>query len=581
MFRQLKKTPYLLLAILAVASCAGPAKLADTPRPQVTRVGQMERLESTHHLIEGIRQRNLDNWQQAIIEYLTAVKKDPGNDAAYFELARAHLMQGQYSDAIRFATQARDLDAKNIHYSMLLADLHLLTENIKEAILIFESLGRNNPNRLDILQRLANTYVFAERPADALSIFERIEKEGGASEMVTVQKLRLLMKLGRSNEAIAEAEKVVRIFPNETLFIETLADLYFDTGQQQRALALIQEYYDRDPENANALFILADHYQKMEDWEKVLNLLGRAFHNPSVETTDKERILYVLYYLVEEKPEYFELTIELAKTFVDQNPSYAQAYNIYGDLLRQAKRNQESREAYKKSTQLDPSNLVVWQQLILADMRLKNFRAMAHHATETTELFFEQPLPFLLLAHANSMLKNYQEALDALKRGLSLVQDNPSLRLEFIIMIADVNHYLGNHGESDRNYELALSLDPNNAGALNNYAYMLSLRGQRLQEAKKMATKAISLSPGNAAFEDTMGWIYFKLGEYQNAKEWIEKAINNSEEPSSTIYEHFGDVLYKLGQKEKALEYWKKAEALGNGSEVLPKKVRDKTYHEE
>ncbi len=575
------KPRYQLIALLLVASCAGPEKVTGPSKPPVATVGEVERLESTYHLIEGIRQRNLGNWQQSVIEHLAAAKKDPTNDAAYYELAKAHLVQGQYLDAIKFVIQAQEIDPKNFHYSLLLADLHLLTQNPKEAIIAFLKLLNHNPGNPDIMQRLANAYIFAERPAEALNIIERLEKQGFATEMITVQKLRLLMKLGRTREAIAEAERVVSIFPDETLFIETLADLYFDTGQQQRALDVIQQYYNNNPENADAIFMLADHYQKTEDWEKVLSLLGGAFHIPSVETAEKERILYVLYYLVEEKPEYLQPTIDLARMFVDQNPTYAQAYNIYGDLLRQAHRNQESRDAYKKSTQLDPSNLVVWQQLIFAEMRLKNFTSMAQYATQATEMFFEQPLPFLLLAHANSMLKNYPKALEALKKGLPLVQDNNDLRLEFIIMIADVNHYLGNHRESDRNYDLALSINPNNAGALNNYAYMLSQRGQRLQDALKMATKAISLSPGNAAFEDTMGWIYFNLGEYQNAKEWIEKAINNSNEPSSTAYEHMGDVLYKLGQKDKALQYWNKAESIGDGSDLLPKKIRDKTYYDE
>ena len=581
MFKFLIKSILVFATSIVVASCAKPQKVIQAHRPQVIEVSEMDKLQSTFHLIEGVRQRNLNNWPQAIVEFLAATEKDPNNDAAYYELAKAHLLQGEYSDAVTFAQHAHRIDPQNIHYALLLADLYVLSENTNGAIEIFEMLSRQHPGRVEFLIRLANTYNYANQPAKALEVYDRIEKEVGPSEMITVQKLRLLMKLGRTREAIAEAEKMVQMFPDETLFLETLADLYYDTGQKGRALEILQQFYDRDPENVNAIFMLADHYQKTEEWDKVLQLLQKGFENPDVETNEKERILYILYYVVDENPEFLDPTIALARAFVDQNPSYAQAYNIYADLLRQADRNEEARDAYKKSTQLDPSNMVVWQQLLFADMRIKDFEAMVEHSEEATELFFEQPLLFLLHAHAHIMLKNYQEALDALTHGLFILQDDPTLRVEFLIMLGDVNHYLGNHRESNRNYELALTLDPENAGALNNYAYMLSLRKERLQEAKEMARKAVSLSPGTSAFEDTMGWIYFQVGDYNNAKLWIEKAINNAEEPSGTVYEHFGDVLYKLGEKDRALEYWKRADKVGDGSELLLKKIKDRTFYEE
>jgi len=581
MFKFFLKSFLLFAIFILVVSCAKPPKAIQAHRPQVIEVGEREKLQSTFHLIEGVRQRNLNNWPQAIVEFLTAIEKDPNNDAAYYELSRAHLFKGENLHAVRFAQHAYRIDQNNIHYALLLADLYVLTENINGAKEIFEILSRQNPNQPEFLIRLANTYIYSQRYEEALDVFNTLEQRFGMSEMISVQKLRLLMQLGRSQEAIAKAENMVKMFPDETLLIETLSDLYFDTGQSDRALALLQEFFDRDPKNVEAIFMLADHYQKIEEWDMVLELLKNAFEDPTVERNEKERILYILFYLVEESPEYLDATLQLARQFVNQNPSHAQAYNIYADLLRQAGRYEESRDAYKKSTQIDPSNLVVWQQLLFADMRINDFEAMVEHSEEATELFFEQPLLFLLHAHAHIMLKNYPEALDALNHGLFLLQDDPNLRVEFLIMLGDVNHYLGNHSESNRNYELALALDPDNAGALNNYAYMLSLRRERLQEALEMATRAVTLSPGTSAFEDTKGWVFFKLGDYNNAKIWIEKAINSAEEPSGTVYEHFGDVLYKLEQKDRALEFWEKAAEIGNGSDVLHKKIKGRTYYED
>jgi tetratricopeptide (TPR) repeat protein len=95
-----------------------------------------------------------------------------------------------------------------------------------------------------------------------------------------------------------------------------------------------------------------------------------------------------------------------------------------------------------------------------------------------------------------------------------------------------------------------------------------------------MSAKSLELDPDNASFQDTYGWIKYKMGDYQQAEVWIKKAMDNTEEPSAVLLEHYGDVLYKLGNKDEALIYWKKALDLvdmendfDEVSEFLQKKV--------
>jgi Tfp pilus assembly protein PilF len=114
---------------------------------------------------------------------------------------------------------------------------------------------------------------------------------------------------------------------------------------------------------------------------------------------------------------------------------------------------------------------------------------------------------------------------------------------------------------------------------LNNYAYYLSLKGADLDKAEKMAKKAVTLEPGNASFEDTYGWVLFMQGKYSEAGEWISKALNSKEETSAEVMEHYGDVQYKLGDVQKALDYWIRAKQKGPGSGQLDKKINDKKYY--
>ena len=116
---------------------------------------------------------------------------------------------------------------------------------------------------------------------------------------------------------------------------------------------------------------------------------------------------------------------------------------------------------------------------------------------------------------------------------------------------------------------------------LNNYAYYLSLQGRDLDKAKKMAEKAVELDPDNASNQDTYGWVLYKLGQYEEALEWIGKSVNNHNTDNAEVLEHYGDVLFKLGREEEALEYWKRAfEAGEGGSEFLEQKANEGIFNE-
>src|SRR5690606_15266341 len=117
--------------------------------------------------------------------------------------------------------------------------------------------------------------------------------------------------------------------------------------------------------------------------------------------------------------------------------------------------------------------------------------------------------------------------------------------------------------ESDVAYSEALGIDSMNVFVLNNYAYYLSLRNEKLDKAEAMSLKSIELQPNEATYEDTYAWILFKLERYDEALVWIKNAISNTELPSATLLDHFGDILFMNGEEKEALKQWKKADKQG------------------
>ena len=146
--------------------------------------------------------------------------------------------------------------------------------------------------------------------------------------------------------------------------------------------------------------------------------------------------------------------------------------------------------------------------------------------------------------------------------------------------LGDAYYYLKNNLASDSCYELALVFDPSNAYVLNNYSYFLSLRGEKLDEALRMSNQANVLSPNNAAYEDTYGWVLYKSGKFSDAKEWIGKALQHGGDEDGAVLEHYGDILFKLDDVNGAVQYWMKAKEKNVESETIDKKIAGRKLYE-
>ncbi len=127
-------------------------------------------------------------------------------------------------------------------------------------------------------------------------------------------------------------------------------------------------------------------------------------------------------------------------------------------------------------------------------------------------------------------------------------------------------------------YTNALRLNPDDASALNNYAYYLSESGGDLDTALKISRKAIDEDPENSSYLDTYAWILFRKQDYKEALEYQEKAMKFSEGPSVELYEHLGDIQFMNGLPEDAVKSWEQGLMLDPDNKLLQKKVKHKTY---
>jgi Tfp pilus assembly protein PilF len=174
--------------------------------------------------------------------------------------------------------------------------------------------------------------------------------------------------------------------------------------------------------------------------------------------------------------------------------------------------------------------------------------------------------------------KDYSSAQASFNRALEVeVTDNKALQAEIYSLLADTYYHTKDYKLSDTHFDKAIALDPQNPVIKNNYAYYLSERNQRLDFAKELSEQSLKISPDEASFLDTYGWILYQLGDYKKAETYVIKAIEKSgEDVSSTLLEHLGDIHFKLNKLSDAIKYWEMALEKDPDNNSLKEKLKTK-----
>jgi tetratricopeptide (TPR) repeat protein len=574
----------LLLAISVATACGSQKKAANESRAgkgqETTDPRLAERV--TSKFIDASKEKILGNFRQAITLYQNCLELNPLHAPSMYEMARLLRMQGSVNDALDLAERAVEIDPNNKWYNVLLASVYEQSGQIGQAIKVLGNLLELYPNELEFMHQMALLYLKETRFADAIAVYDKIERINGTDEDIIIQKQQLYILDGQPQKAIAEIEKLINLYPGESRYYALLADLHLELGNFQEAIANLEKIREFDPQNPYIPITLAEYYFRTENHRQAIAELKSGFANPGLDMDIKFQVLFTYFTDDEIHGEYQEDVAELTEILIATHPNDVRPYSVKANMLIQEEKFEEARDVFRRMLSIDNSSFFIWETMLRINAMLRDTMAMRDESIQAIEIFPLQPLPYLFAGLAYFQLEDYPEAIKMFKNGKDLVVDDDELLAEFFMHLGDTYNRAGQHEASDSAFDQALALDPENSYTLNNYSYYLSLRKERLDVAKEMSAKSLELSPDNKHYLDTYGWILYQMGNYDEAKIWIEKSIENNASEDAVVLEHFGDVLYKLGRKEEALKYWKQALELGGHeiTEFLEDKVRDGRLYE-
>lgn len=559
-------------------SCATSKKSVSTAT--VKKHAQIDEDKFKASYYDGEKQKILGNYDDALRFFRLCLSINPASPAANFEVAEILEYNKRPDSSLAYMGRAVNGDPGNIWYRYFYAQNLQELGRIKEVIKVYEDLIKMHPGNTDIYYKLALAQLQAEQYKEAIETYNSLEQKlGSTDEDISMSKIEIFEKIKEYTKAEDEIQKLINHDPSTPQYYDMLGNLYELEGKNDKAFEEYQKMEELHPHDPMVHLSLANYYKTKNQDQKAFEELEKAFDEPSLDINTKIRIILGLSTFTNSDSVFSQATT-LSQKMVAANPSEPQAHAVYAELLLRNKDLIGARDQYRMAVSEDSNKYNYWSGLLELEGQLSDIKDLEVESRKAIALFPNNAQFYYYNGFSNMQLKNFDAALNAFKTGIFYVLGDSNMLGLFYSNIGDACYYTRKFSASDSAYEEALKINPRNDGVLNNYSYYLSVRDTNLVLAEKMSKKANELHPNYAIYEDTYGWILYMSGKYTDAKEWENKALTDGGEKDATIIEHYGDILFKLGDKDSAVEYWIKAKDKGTNSDLLERKIKDKKLYE-
>ena len=571
--------PVFLLFVLFQLVCTIHDLRADEGTKQKISTAELRRFD--YFFYEGLKLKNAGKFDSSFEMFAHCLEIDSTSSAALFELSSYYIQLNQPEKAVSLMKKAVVFTPENQEYRSTLASLLFNLGMFGEAAEEYEILAKASPNKPELNYYLAESYTRMGEIGKAIDTYDALENILGMNEAFSMQKYQLYMTLTQKENAFGEIKKLAEKFPMESRYPIIIGDLYLQQNDNDQALKYYNKSREIDPESPYYPVSMANYYEKTGQRDSAKHQINAALVNEWLDVDTKLNILarYIVQ-LQRSKQDIDEANI-LFQSLIEQHPDELRLKLVYGEILASQNKLEEARFQYQLVTEIEPENIDAWQQLLKLSLQSQDMDEVIRVCEKCREIFPDVMEFHLYMGIAFNQKKEYQQAIDTYKAAIALTPaENKSIISDFYGQIGDTYFQIKETEKSFEAYEEALKYNDKNIGVLNNYAYYLSLLKRDLTKAERMSAQTIKMEPDYATYIDTYAWIFFIQKNYPLAKLYIEQAISKDRSNSPELVDHYGDILYMSGNKEKALEQWKKAKELGKESATLDRKIAEETYFE-
>lgn len=574
---------FLLILTVLLASCgsSGKAKksVEATAVSQSTLTPEQQR-KYDYYFLEATRLKAKKEYDAAfdLLKHCLAIH--PQAASALYEISQYYMSLKQVPLGQEALEQAVENAPDNFWYSQALASLYQQQSQQDKSIDLLEKMALRFPGKQDPLFNLLDLYGQKENYPKVITTLDRLEQRMGKSEQLTMEKFRIYLQMKDDKKAFREIESLVQEYPMDMRYQVVLGDVYMQNGKKEEAYDTYQKVLAVEPDNAQALFSLATYYDETGQKELYQQQMDTLLLNKKVPAETKLNVMRQFIVQNERDSKDSTQVIILFDRILQQDTDDDQIRMLYAQYLQAKGMEGASIPVLEEVVQIDPTNKAARMTLLGSAIRKEDYKKVINICEPGIEANPEALEFYFYLAIAYNQAERKEDVLAICRRALEHIGEESKKEVvsDFYSIMGDVYHTKKQMAEAYAAYDSALIYNPSNIGALNNYAYYLSVERRDLDKAEEMSYKTVKAEPSNATYLDTYAWILFEKGNYAEARIYIDDAIKSDKEKSSVIIEHGGDIYYMTGDVDGALKYWKQALELGSESKTLKQKIEKKKY---
>lgn len=538
-----------------------------------------------YFFLEAIRQQEMGNMGAAFDLLRHARDINPKAPEVYYQLAGFYMDMKDSKQARIHFEKAAELDPENSTYLEKMGQFYITQSDYEQALDAYERLYATNKAREDVIQILYQLYGSQNNHKKMVEMLDRLELLEGSNEQISLSKMQLYEQMGDKKKEQAELFSLVEKHPLELNYKVMLGNWLFQNGKKKDAFKTYKGVLKEEPDNVYAQLSLLDYYRDAKDEKTVDELTEKILQ---AKKTDKETKMALLRQVIMENQgngnknnaevmKLFDRVLALPQEDADivlMKAAYLSLQNAPDSVVN---------KVYEEAIEVEPDNSRARIALIQNIWDAGEYDKVIEISRPAQEYNPEEMAFYYFQGFAQFMKKDNDAALQTFRKGVAQIKpdSDPNIVADFYALMGDILHEKGMDSDAFEAYDSCLQWKPDNIGALNNYAYYLSLRKEQLDKAEQMSYKTVKAEPTNSTFLDTYAWILFLQERYQEAKIYIDEALKNDSTVGNVVLEHAGDIYFQAGEQDKAVEFWKKSLDKGNASAILKRKIEFKKYIEE
>jgi len=582
------KIGWLFVTVLMLTSCGGiqsvrtaktTAKADGASLMKETLLSAEQQRKYDYFFLEAMRMKGKNEYDAAFGLLQHCLDINPTASSALYEISQYYMFLRQVPQGQVALEQAVAFAPDNYWYSQGLVSLYQQQNELDKAAALLEKMVTRFPSKQDPLFSLLDIYSRQEKYNDVISTLNRLEKRLGKNEQLSMEKFRIYLQMKDDKKAFQEIESLVQEYPMDMRYQVILGDVYLQNGKKQEAYDAYQKVLAVEPDNPMALFSMASYYEQTGQKELYQQQLDTLLLNKKVTSDTKISVMrQVIAENEQSSAKDSTQVIALFDRMMKQDMDDPQIPMLYSQYLLSKNMEQEAVPVLEQVVDLDPTNKAARLMLVSAAVKKEDYKQIIKVCEPGIEATPDALELYYYLAIAYHQAEQGDSVLSVCNRALEHI--TPDTRKEvisdFYSIMGDIYHTKKQMTEAYAAYDSALVYNPSNIGALNNYAYYLSVERRDLDKAEEMSYKTVKAEPNNSTYLDTYAWILFEKGNYAEARIYIDNAMKNDGEKSDVIVEHCGDIYFMTGDAEGALKYWKKALEMGSESKTLKQKIEKK-----